>query len=676
MRASIIRDQEKYQSSFCVDEYACYLLKTSLRSLLNNIILLYIDEKYALSNVVELIQKSRREIQDILEVLPHARNFITLQLPFFWSDAVHDIELVGNNINFFEICSDVCWDVDVILSDWLPIWSSVQKILGYPLPVVNYLAEEEKFLRKILDEDPRHAQAFCNLAVIYLNKGRYEDSKKLFDRSLALKPDAPDTLLNYAVLISTQGDFIAAEKLLRRAISVDPDYFYAYTNLGYILSETGRYDDAEWMLRKALTINSDYVVALLNLSVPLLKRKAYTEAESILLQILDIDPDHVEASLNLFVCLLSQGKDAEAEFLLRKILVKQPACVDAMGKLGVFLAQRDYLNEAEIWLRKAYHSSDLSDESAFNLALFLLSQGNYSEGFKLYETRFMVSSNRNKKRFQIDPWNGCELAGKKIFIHAEQGFGDIIQCVRYLPLIRQRGGYIILETRPELYRLFVQANIADLLINMGEEIPTFDAYAPIMSLPNIFQTVVDNIPRQCPYLQVKDDLCFEWGQRLWNIPGCRVGVVWAGNPLHKHDESRSIPLQKLAPLADIPGVSLISLQKGGADSHLEEITFPVLCNFVEEISDFADTAAILAHLDLLVCVDTSIAHLAGALNIPTCLLLAKASDWRWLQDRVDSPWYPSLTLFRQNSSNFWDDVIADVSAHIHAFQFQDNLSIK
>lgn len=646
-----------------------FMYVNNLRAVMMGLLRSYADAQYNQPEQIAYIQKHRRNLQDLQEFFPTHESFLTDRLTPIWNEAVSDLCRESKSLTTLAHLINQPWELAVILSSWIPSWCLVQQVLGRPLAFGQQISNEEAQLRDIIEADPEHAQAFCNLAVLYLNDGKLDDSQKLFEKSLTLSPNAPDTLLNYAVLLSQNGDFRTAEELLRRALSIQPDYVVAWSNLGYVLSELERFEEAEQALRQALTINPDYPVALLNITVPLQKRGAFAESEKLLRHLLTLEPGHIDAALNLFVCLFSQRRGTDAENVLRQIISNQPDCAEAMSKLGIYLFQQDNFTEAEEWLKKAYEISGESPESAFDLSTFLLLRGHYREGFRLYESRFRVKYNNNPQRFAQTAWDGSGLDGKTILVHAEQGFGDILQCARYLPLIQQRGGRVILETRSELYRLFAQSKLADLLFIEGDPLPEFDTYIPFMSLPHVFRTDVDSIPQNMPYLSVSSELDTEWGKHISEISGFRVGLVWAGNPLHKNDDARSISLEQLTPLGSLPGVQIISLQKGSGEAQIPHSPFPMYA-LGDRIQDFADTAAILNHLDLLVCVDTSIAHLAGAMNVRTCLLLAKSPDWRWLLDRSDSPWYPSLRLFRQQQSESWKSVIDEVAQYILKFMQQ------
>jgi hypothetical protein len=255
------------------------------------------------------------------------------------------------------------------------------------------------------------------------------------------------------------------------------------------------------------------------------------------------------------------------------------------------------------------------------------------------------------------------LEGRTILLHAEQGFGDVIQFIRYLPLVEQRGGRIIVECQAELQRLFQTTAERCQIVIRGQPLPAFDLHCPLLSLPRAFGTALANIPGTEPYLQADAEQVGRWQRRLGEFDSMvKVGLAWAGSPTHKKDRNRSMKLARLAPLGQAPGVRFFSLQKGATAAQAK--TPPPgmdLVDWTEELKDFADTAALIANLDLVIAVDTAVVHLAGAMGKPVWTLLPFVPDWRWLLEREDSPWYPTMRLFRQNSWGDWDSVITRVA---------------
>jgi len=301
----------------------------------------------------------------------------------------------------------------------------------------------------------------------------------------------------------------------------------------------------------------------------------------------------------------------------------------------------------------------------WNLALALLVQGHFPEGWEEYEWRWKTKGLLSPRQLLPQPlWDGRPLAGRAILLHAEQGLGDTIQFIRYLPLVAQRGGRVIVECQPELQRL-VQAMTPDIpVLARGQPLPDFAFQCPLLSLPKALGTTLATIPATVPYLHADAQNVQMWRDRLaGHGSALKVGLIWAGNPHHKNDRNRSVKLASLAPLAQVPGVQFYSLQKGAAAAQAK--TPPPgmdLIDRTDDLQDFADTAAMIANLDLVIAVDTSVVHLAGALAKPVWTLLPYCPDWRWLLKRQDSPWYPTMRLFRQPEIGDWDSVIQQLAA--------------
>ncbi len=302
------------------------------------------------------------------------------------------------------------------------------------------------------------------------------------------------------------------------------------------------------------------------------------------------------------------------------------------------------------------HDPDYA-EAHVNLAYFRFLLGNLEEGWPEYEWRW------KRRDFTLPPfrqplWDGSNLEGRTVLIFAEQGLGDTIQFIRYAGLVKQRGGKVIVQCQRLLLRLLATCAGIDRLVPEGDEPPPFDLQAPLLNLPGIFRTTVASIPGNTPYLRADCVSSDHWQKQLRGMPGYKVGIAWQGNPDHALDRRRSLPLQSFAPLAELPRVRLVSLQKGpGREQLTEQGERLGVLDLTDRLEDFADTAALMSSLDLVITVDTAVAHLAGALHIPTWLVLPRIPDWRWLLERDDSPWYPSMRLFRQSTWGDWAGVI-------------------
>ncbi|WP_215844499.1 tetratricopeptide repeat protein [Acidithiobacillus montserratensis] len=611
---------------------------------------------------------NRRKLQDLRAIDSTAANAEAGDLSELWQDALCDLRLEGWQSYQYQNLEKHPWSLEQVQSEWFPQWDLVQEAIGEAilLPDITAINDDEAFLRTFIQDNPEHAQAYGNLGVCLMDRGDEFASEKIFRHALKIDPDHSDALLNFAVLLTRQKRLDESENLLKHALEVRPDYLHAYCNLGFVLSEQKRYAESEAVLHKALDLQPDSMNALVNITVPLFERKAYAEAEKILRSILRQDPDHRGAALNLVACLYALGKKDDGEITLRETIERFPDFSDAMIKLALVLADRDDIEEAYSWFQRAYEVSANDPTIGFDFSLFALSIGRYVEGFRLYELRFEAKENYNPIRFpERERWDGKLLQGKRILVHAEQGLGDLIQMVRYVAELKKRGGQVILETREPLLRLFSCLEDVEEVFLENTEIPSFDVFAPIMSLPHLCGTTVSTIPNQAPYLTVDEQWIAQWAPKL-PAKGLRVGVVWASNPLARNGQERSLPLVKLAPLANIVGLHLVSLQKGeSAEAQIEDVNFPLL-PLGTEIVDFADTAAIISQLDLVLTVDTAVAHLSGALNVPTWVILSHDGDWRWLRKRSDSPWYPSIHLFRQPAPGDWDGLLLEVLSALNS----------
>lgn len=442
---------------------------------------------------------------------------------------------------------------------------------------------------------------------------------------------AIEALFLDATRIMGEGDLAAAEKAFRRVLHSAPELSEAHANLGYLLDIQGHPDAAEASYRQALTLAPTQAQTHINLGALLDAQGRYDEAEASYHSALTIDPESLAAWSNLGVLHASRKQEAAAEHCFRVALEMAP----------------DY--------RKA----------AFNLALLLLRQGRYAEGWQQLETRDWYEP--IQKFLKLPRWQGESLAGKAILIGLEAGHGDMIQFCRYGRTLRALGASrISILCHPPLKTLFQQLAGIDEILAVGDPLPdsTWDYWTPPLSLPHYLNTRLDTIPAELPYLQATPEKIAHWQKIIGNPgPGKRVGLIWKGNPRFENDAHRSLrSLADLAPLGQVPGLRFFSLQKGAGEDETEAPPFPITA-LGKAISDFSDTAAIMMHLDLIISVDTAAAHLAGALGRPCWVMLPDhKTDWRWLDQRKDSPWYPEvMRLFRQNCDQRWEPVLTELS---------------
>lgn len=455
--------------------------------------------------------------------------------------------------------------------------------------------------------------------------GRLDDAERLYRPVLAAEPALPDPLHLLGVVAAQRGDARRAAVLIARAVRLAPAAAAPFAHLGGALRSLGRLDEAVDALKRALVLDPSLGDAPANLGAVLHAAARYEEALPWLWRAHRLRPDHQETVVNLGTVLRDLRRFADAEACFRHALAHRP------GDAGAHLA----------------------------LAVSRLVQGDLPGGWEAFEWRW--------RRFPGQPWSGEPLAGRTLLLHAEQGFGDTIQFARYAPLAAERGGRVLLEVPRPLVRLLKQSlPEAVRVIPKTDSPPHHDLHCPLMSLPRAFGTALDSIPAALPYLRADPEDAAAWRERLAGPPGLRVGLVWAGNPNHRNDRNRSLPPDRLAPLAAVPGLRLIGLQTGDARNALPSPLRDRVEDVMDAVRDFADTAALLANLDLVIAVDTAIVHLAGALGRPAWVLLPYAPDWRWLLGRADTPWYPSLRLFRQPRPGDWSAVAGTVAALLRA----------
>ncbi|WP_263634446.1 tetratricopeptide repeat protein [Geomonas subterranea] len=404
----------------------------------------------------------------------------------------------------------------------------------------------------------------------------------------------------------------------------------AHINLGALLDETGRHEEALEEYRTALSLREGDPLALNNMGSSLFKLGRFAEAAGLFRLALVKAPDALEPAIALGGALQRSGDVDGAIACFRDLVRRRPDCADAH----------------------------------WNLALALLMSGEFREGWAEYQWRWQRDDFTSPRRgFHAPAWDGAPLDGRRILVHGEQGFGDTIQFARYLPMVAQRGGIVIAECQSAALAPILRGmpGVAEVCV-MGEPLPPFDVEVPLLSLPHLFDTTLATVPNHVPYLSPPPQRLGLWRAKLSADAGFKVGVVWAGKPVP--DPFRSCPLAALAPLGGIPGATLYSLQVGEAAAAPGEC--PGLIDFTSAIRDFGDTAAFIAQLDLVISIDTSVAHLAGALGKPVWLMLPMAGDYRWLCGREDSPWYPTMRLFRQQTQGEWGEVVERLAAALAA----------
>ncbi len=456
-----------------------------------------------------------------------------------------------------------------------------------------------------------------------------------YDRALALRPDYAEALSNRGVTLKELKRFEEALASYDRALTVRPDYAEALSNRGATLHELTRFEEALASYDRALTLRPNYAEALSNRGIALKELKRFEEALASYDRALTLRPDYAEALSNRGWTLHELKRFEEALASYDRALALRPDYADAH----------------------------------YNEALCRLLMGDFNRGWEKSEWRWETRAAGNQKRNFAQPqWLGSdEIIGKTILLHAEQGLGDTIQFCRYVPLVAERAARVILEVQKPLHELMSTLPGTAQIVSRGDPLPDFDIHCPLLSLPLAFGTRLETVPSQTPYLRASSHAVMNWNARLGPKSRPRIGLAWSGRLMHKNDRNRSIGLSALLPLLDFDA-TYVSLQQDVRASDMAVLhERSGLLHFGDELKTFSDTAALMSNLDLIISVDTSVAHLAGALAKPVWILLPFIPDWRWLLDRDDSPWYPTARLFRQDDTREWDNVIARVHAALHDF---------
>jgi tetratricopeptide (TPR) repeat protein len=527
------------------------------------------------------------------------------------------------------------------------------------------LQEAEALYREVLQREPSHPEALLFLGLIRHQQGRGEEALGLMQRALAGNPGQPHYHCNLALVLTGLGQAEAAMQAYREALRLKADYPEAHLNLGILLKEQGRTEEAIGHYRQALEGNPALAPAYNALGNALRERGEAEAAVAAFRQALELNPRAAVTHYNLAGGLKDLGKIEDAMQHYREALRLKPGYGEAHYNLAetLKLAGR---HEASIeHYRKAIEIVPESAESHFGLGGALLITGNIQEGWPLYEWRLRLPTG-SMRYARVPRWNGEPLNGKTILVWTEQGVGDSIQFIRYLALLKQHGAHVILDCVHKLQGLLEHVAGVDRIA--GQQVTVqVDYQVPLLSLPGILGTTLATIPADVPYMRPDGDSVRAWRERLAPDRNMKIGLTWSGNPAFIKNHYRSFALATYAPLATLPRVSLYSLQKGPAATQAKSPPSGLrLADYTDELEDFADTAALIMNLDLVISVDTSVAHLAGALGRPVWTLLHADPDWRWLLNREDSPWYPTMRLFRQPVLGDWDPVIRRVAAELEA----------
>lgn len=571
------------------------------------------------------------------------------------------------------------------------------------------LQKAEPLYRRVLRVDPEHPSALYHLGTLELQRANVAAGIDLLKRAVAVLPDAAEIHNNLGIAYKAQGEFGAAAEAYERALKADPEYAAAYFNLADLSHELGQidtaiafylravelepadvescrrlgdiffdrrnWDVAEKCFRQALSQPGEEfdrqsrLELMSRLGIACIKQEKLGEAAATYREILELAPEMSEIHSNLAFVFERQGNLHDALAAGLRAVEQKPTYAEGHNNLGVAYRALHRLEDAATAFARAAQLKPDFALARFNLGTVQLMRGDYRPGWDGYEFRNLTLETP-PRQFAVLRWDGKPIPGQTLLVHTEQGYGDTIQFARFLAQAKERSqARIILEGPAALLPLLHGIAGADRVVEAERESPAVDCEIPLPSLPRVLGVELATLPAHVPYLTVPEDRQLLWRDRLaaieksWeSTASLKIGIVWAGNPAQQQDVVRSCALSDLAPLGEIPGIRWFSLQKGIDEAAIRNVwpSQTPLAVLDPLLTDFADTAAVLCQLDLLISVDTSVAHLAGALGRPCWTLLCHTPDWRWQLDRPDSAWYPTMKLFRQPLWGDWGAVMKTV----------------
>jgi tetratricopeptide (TPR) repeat protein len=564
-------------------------------------------------------------------------------------------------------------------------------ILAIALHDKSKLDEAEVHFRKALDLNPGYAPVYQNLGAVLLAKERLDEAAACFRQAIRLDRNLVDAHNNLGNVLARQDRLPEAVNCYLEALRLDPDKAEVHFNLALAQERQDRLDLAIQHHRQALRLNPHYPEVHINLGNVFARQGDTDAAIGCYQQALQANPNSAEVYNNLGLALQGKDKLNEAVACYEQALQKKPGWVAVLNNLGNVHWQEGRYDAAMACFEQALRSSPNSVEAHVNRARLNLLLGDWQAGWSEYQWRWQ-SKDWPGRTLRQPRWNGGPLSGSTVLLLAEQGLGDTLQLIRYATLVKQCGAKVLLDCQPALARFLASVPGIDQMLAQGAPLPAFDVHTSLFSLPGIFETTLANVPAPVPYLFPDVEFTSHWRRIMSDVRSpisgvegsfssdtghrtsdtghvLRIGINWQGNPAYGFDRRRSIPFSHFLRLVQVEHVQFISLQKGPGKKQLldREDRFGVveLCEGTEEASrTFSDTAAVMQNLDLVISSDTAVVHLAGGLGIPVWIALPLVPDWRWLLEREDSPWYPSMRLFRQTRVGEWADVFERMAGEL------------
>jgi tetratricopeptide (TPR) repeat protein len=566
-------------------------------------------------------------------------------------------------------------------------------------------SEAEKLYRRALDVQADHVGAWHHLGLVCLAQNNLKEAADSFQHVLEFSVDHVDALTQLGIVFARQNRLPEAVAKFREAIALRPEHAKAHNNLGVALTQLGRLDEGLACYREAAKLQPDYAEAHFNLGIALADRKQNVEAIASYERALQARPDYPDVLYNLGLLLVNERRSGEAVVCLEQAVRLRPDNPEAHNNLGLALADLGRFDDAiascdaALRLRPLDPKSHMNRGNAlssigrieeavacydfsirlqpeypnarWNRALAWLAKGDYERGWKEYEWRWQRAETKTRN-FPEPRWDSTSLEGKTILLWCEQGLGDTLQFVRYASLLKNRGATVWLECPVKMAPLLSSCRGVDRVLPEGAPLPPgFDCQAPLMSLPFLCGTTLSDVPADIPYLSAELGHIEWWRKELGDSSNFKIGVAWQGNPKHRFDQHRSFSVHWFRSLSNLEGIEIYSLQKGPGTELLKTVRFPItdLGSKLDETGGaFQETAAVMQALDLVITCDSALAHLAGALGVRVWVPLSIPADWRWLQDREDTPWYPAMRLFRQAKLGDWKSVFEQVRQAVIALR--------
>jgi tetratricopeptide (TPR) repeat protein len=538
----------------------------------------------------------------------------------------------------------------------------------------NAISEAKEYYQKSLDLEPTSYEAYFYLGNCAFQHNSIQEAQSYYQRAATLNPMSVEVLCNLGICANILHDTDTGIAYFTKAIAIEPSHILARTQKALLLEEKGMINEAITELKEIEQLDPTNVAIITHIAQLYGTSSCYDQAISYYRKSCCMKPDSPDLMIGLANTLINAHQEQEAIALYYKVLEKNPTLTTTLHNFGFLLKKLGYVDQAiEVYKRVIEQRPDYA-LAHLNLGIAYLSKGDFARGFLEYEWRF-EAYNVKRKEFPQPRWDGSNLKDKRIYVYGEQGFGDIFQCMRYIPLLKKQGAYVIFHVPTALKAIVSLCPYIDMIVSNNDPLPDFDYHSSLWSLPLLFNTTLDTIPIDIPYIYADQTLVQKWADRLSDTQKFKIGICWHGNQHYqdlalKHNViEKSCTLADFTSIASIPGVTLYNLQRIETPEEKAELAH---YSFLQEFDDsfdethgrFMDSAAVIKSLNLVITVDTSTAHFAAALGTPTWIILPKHADWRWMHDRSDSPWYPNVRLFRQKQQGNWTEVMHTIKQEL------------